>query len=150
MRNQKGITLIALVITIIVLLILAGITIMYTMGENSIFNKASEAKNKTEIAKWQERLEVSKGPVIIEGLGTFDIEKYGPALEIDEHFPKRSNIEFIEVIDENNIKMRVWERGAGETLACGTGACATLVACSLNGLTTRHAYVELLRRRFRD
>ena len=81
---------------------------------------------------------------IVENTNTFDIEKYGPALEIDEHFPKRSNIEFIEVIDENNIKMRVWERGAGETLACGTGACATAVACNINGLTNRKVNIELL------
>ncbi len=57
---------------------------MYTMGENSIFKKAQEAKDKTEVAKWQERLEVSKGPVIIEGLGTFDIEKYKDYIEKQE------------------------------------------------------------------
>ena len=84
MEKQNGITLIALVVTIVVLLILAGITIMYTMGENSIFKKAQEAKDKTEVAKWQERLEVSKGPVIIEGLGTFDIEKYKDYIEKQE------------------------------------------------------------------
>lgn len=81
---------------------------------------------------------------IVENTKEFDIEKYGPVLEIDEHFPKRSNIEFIEIIDENNIKMRVWERGAGETLACGTGACATAVACNINGLTERKVNIELL------
>ena len=81
---------------------------------------------------------------LVENTNEFEIEKYGPVLEIDEHFPKRSNIEFIEVIDENNIKMRVWERGAGETLACGTGACATAVACNINGLTNRKVNIELL------
>lgn len=81
---------------------------------------------------------------IVENTKEFDIEKYGPVLETDEHFPKRSNIEFIEIIDENNIKMRVWERGAGETLACGTGACATAVACNINGLTKRKVNIELL------
>ncbi len=81
---------------------------------------------------------------IVENTKEFDIEKYGPVLETDEHFPKRSNIEFIEIIDENNIKMRVWERGAGETLACGTGACATAVACNINGLTERKVNIELL------
>ena len=84
MKKQSGITLIALVVTIVVLLILAGITVIYTMGDNSIFNKASEAKNKTEIAKWQERLEVAKGPVIIDGLGTFDMEKYKDYIEKQE------------------------------------------------------------------
>lgn len=81
---------------------------------------------------------------VIDNTKEFYIEKYGPVLEIDEHFPKRSNIEFIEIIDENNIKMRVWERGAGETLACGTGACATAVACNINGLTNRKVNIELL------
>lgn len=81
---------------------------------------------------------------IIEDTKRFDIEKYGPILETDEHFPKRSNIEFIEIVDKENVKMRVWERGAGETLACGTGACATAVACNINGLTNRKVNVELL------
>lgn len=81
---------------------------------------------------------------IIEDTKVFDIEKYGPVLETEEHFPKRSNIEFIEVIDKNNVRMRVWERGAGETLACGTGACATAVACNINGLTERKVNIELL------
>lgn len=81
---------------------------------------------------------------IIEDTNKFDIEKYGPILETDEHFPKRSNIEFIEVIDRDNVRMRVWERGAGETLACGTGACATAVACNLNELTERKVNIELL------
>ncbi len=81
---------------------------------------------------------------LVENTKKFDIEKYGPVLEKDEHFPKRSNIEFIEVIDKNNVKMRVWERGSGETLACGTGACATAVACNINGLTDRKVNVELL------
>ncbi len=80
----------------------------------------------------------------VENLDKFDIEKYGKVLEIDKHFPKRCNIEFIEIIDENNIKMRVWERGAGETLACGTGACATAVACNINGITKEEVNVKLL------
>ena len=74
----------------------------------------------------------------------FDIEKYGKLIEHDEHFPKRINVEFIELTDKNNIKMRVWERGAGETLACGTGACASVVACNLNGYTDKNVTVELL------
>lgn len=81
---------------------------------------------------------------IVENVKDFELEKYGKVLEYDEHFPKRSNIEFIELVDKNNIKMRVWERGAGETLACGTGACASAVACSLNEYTDRKVTVELL------
>ena len=81
---------------------------------------------------------------IVNKVEDFDINKYGPILECDNHFPKRANIEFIELVDNNNIKMRVWERGAGETLACGTGACASVVACNLNGYINKKATVELL------
>lgn len=72
------------------------------------------------------------------------IEKFGPIIEVDEHFPNKVNAEFIEILDKHNIKMRVWERGAGETLACGTGACASVVASFLNGYTERKVTVELL------
>lgn len=81
---------------------------------------------------------------IVDDVEGFDINKYGPILECDEHFPRRANIEFIELVDRQNIKMRVWERGAGETLACGTGACASAVACYLNGYTDRNVKVKLL------
>lgn len=74
----------------------------------------------------------------------FEIEKYGPIIEVDGYFPKKTNVEFIEKVDRNNIKMRVWERGSGETLACGTGACASVVASILNGFTDRKVVVELL------
>lgn len=73
-----------------------------------------------------------------------DVEKYGKILEIKKEFPKHSNIEFVELIDKNNIKMRVWERGSGETLACGTGSCASVVACILNNKTERKVNVHLL------
>lgn len=81
---------------------------------------------------------------LIDDIEKFDIKKYGPILENDKIFPNRSNIEFIKVVDKENVKMRVWERGAGETLACGTGACATAVACSINGFTNRKVNIELL------
>ncbi len=80
----------------------------------------------------------------IENTDNFDLEKYGKIAEIDEHFPKKVNAEFIQIIDKNNIKMRVWERGSGETLACGTGACASAVASYLNGLIDRNVNVHLL------
>ena len=70
---------------------------------------------------------------IEENVKEFDVAKYGKIIEVDSIFPKRTNVEFINIIDKNNLKMRVWERGAGETLACGTGACATAVAAVLNG-----------------
>ncbi len=81
---------------------------------------------------------------IVENTKEFDVEKYGKVLEVNSAFPKKANIEFAQIIDKENIKMRVWERGAGETLACGTGACATTVACNLNGLTNRKVNIELL------
>ena len=59
-------------------------------------------------------------------------------------FPRRTNTEFVQIVDRTHVKMRVWERGAGETLACGTGCCATLVACVLCGHTDRHATIEVL------
>lgn len=67
----------------------------------------------------------------------------GPELETADIFPKKSNIEFAKVLNSGHIEMRVWERGAGETLACGTGACATAVAAVLNGLTGRKVDLHL-------
>lgn len=81
--------------------------------------------------------------VPIDNIGALDLETLGPLFENHPLFPKRTNTEFIEIIDRENIRMRVWERGSGETLACGTGACATLVACALNNLTERKAIVHL-------
>lgn len=68
-----------------------------------------------------------------ENIDALDLEKIGPAYENDPLFPERVNTEFVEVIDDHTLKMRVWERGSGETLACGTGACATTVAAVLCG-----------------
>lgn len=81
---------------------------------------------------------------IVKDTSKFDVKKYGEELEVNKVFPRRTNVEFVQIIDRNTIKMRVWERGAGETLACGTGACATAVACNLNGLTDRKVTIELL------
>ncbi len=81
---------------------------------------------------------------INEDVKNYDICKYGKDIEVNKSFPKKTNVEFINVINKNNIKMRVWERGAGETLACGTGACASVVACILNGYTDRIVNVNLL------
>ena len=68
----------------------------------------------------------------------------GPLIEVAPQFPKKTNVEFVRVIDRENIERRVWERGTGETLACGTGACASAVACVLNDLTSRKINVHLL------
>lgn len=81
--------------------------------------------------------------VFLEDLEGLDIEKIGPKFENHERFPKRINTEFVRVIDRGMIEMRVWERGSGETLACGTGACAAAAASILNGLAERRVTVKL-------
>ena len=82
--------------------------------------------------------------VFMNGVKDLDIEKIGPKFEHHSCFPNRTNTEFVEILDRKNVFMRVWERGAGETLACGTGCCATAVACVLNGLTDEEITVKLL------
>ncbi|MCQ2525730.1 MAG: diaminopimelate epimerase [Lachnospiraceae bacterium] len=82
--------------------------------------------------------------IFMNGVAELDIEKIGPDFENHKLFPKRTNTEFVEVTDRANVNMRVWERGTGETLACGTGSCATAVACVLNGLTDEKVKVHLL------
>ncbi len=79
-----------------------------------------------------------------EELKNLDIEKIGPKFENHKRFPKRINTEFVKVLDRNTVEMRVWERGSGETLACGTGACAVAVSSILNGFTDREVTVKLL------
>lgn len=81
---------------------------------------------------------------IVEDTEKFEVEKYGKILEIDPSFPNKTNVEFVQIINRNHINMRVWERGSGETLACGTGACATAVACNLKGLCDRKVCIKLL------
>jgi diaminopimelate epimerase len=68
----------------------------------------------------------------VENVSGLDLEKIGPSFEHHPVFPDRVNTEFVEVIDRHTVKMRVWERGSGETMACGTGACAVAVASILN------------------
>lgn len=82
--------------------------------------------------------------VFIEDVQGLEIEKIGPMFENHERFPKRINTEFARVIDRHTVEMRVWERGSGETLACGTGACAVAVASILNGFTENKVTVKLL------
>ena len=82
--------------------------------------------------------------VFMDGVKEMDLKEIGPAFESLERFPGRTNTEFVQVVDEGHVIMRVWERGSGETLACGTGACAVAVACALNGKTGSQVDVELL------
>lgn len=82
--------------------------------------------------------------VYVKDTAGFPLEKVGPLFENHERFPKRVNTEFIQLLNRKEVNMRVWERGSGETLACGTGACASTVACILNGLTDDEITLHLL------
>ncbi|MBP3475785.1 MAG: diaminopimelate epimerase [Lachnospiraceae bacterium] len=82
--------------------------------------------------------------IFMDDVTNLEIEKIGPFFENHERFPNRTNTEFVKVLDRKTVQMRVWERGTGETLACGTGCCATVVSCILNGLTDDTVTVKLL------
>ena len=82
--------------------------------------------------------------VFVDDTASFPLEYVGPKFEESDIFPNRVNAEFIQIISRNEVNMRVWERGSGETLACGTGACASTVACILNGLTEDEITLHLL------
>lgn len=79
----------------------------------------------------------------VDSVDGLDLEAIGPSFEHHKLFPNRVNTEFVQIISKKEVRMRVWERGSGETLACGTGACATVVACFLNGWTDRNVTIHL-------
>ncbi|MBF0343887.1 MAG: diaminopimelate epimerase [Nitrospirae bacterium] len=81
--------------------------------------------------------------ILTQDVDDFPVTEYGPLIENHKLFPKRTNVEFIEVVNRGEVKVRVWERGAGETLACGTGACAVAVITSIKGLTERSVAIHL-------
>ena len=81
--------------------------------------------------------------VFVEDVAGFPVSEIGPKFELHSAFPRRTNTEFVQVLSPEEVRMRVWERGAGETLACGTGACATAVASALNGKTGRKVTVHV-------
>ena len=81
--------------------------------------------------------------IFVDDVDAFPVEIYGPMIENDELFPNRINVEFVQVLEKDSIRMRVWERGAGETLACGTGASASVVAARLKKLTDKKVTVQL-------
>ncbi|MGN0142250.1 MAG: diaminopimelate epimerase [Roseburia sp.] len=82
--------------------------------------------------------------VFVPDTKSLDLEKLGPHFEHHKIFPRRTNTEFVQLLGRNEINMRVWERGSGETLACGTGTCASVMACILNGYTDHEVLVHLL------
>ena len=118
--------------------------------------QAAEAAGEERLVNWP--IQVNGAPyhmtcvsmgnphciVPVEDPGRLVIEEIGPKFENHPAFPDRVNTEFIRVLDRKTVEMRVWERGSGETLACGTGTCATVVAGVLNGLCDRKAVVHLL------
>lgn len=81
--------------------------------------------------------------LFVDDVDQFPVERIGPAIENHDSFPRRTNVEFVQVLSPTELRMRVWERGAGETLACGTGASASLVAANLTGRAERKAVVHL-------
>lgn len=82
--------------------------------------------------------------IFVENLSNFPVTYYGPLIENHSTFPKKTNVEFIKVLNPAEIEMRVWERGSGETMACGTGASAAAVASNINGLTEKNVVIHLL------
>ena len=81
--------------------------------------------------------------IFVEDIAKIELEKWGPRLEKHPSFPRKTNVEFVQILDDKSVRMRVWERGAGITQACGTGACATAVACVLNRKTKTEIIVHL-------
>jgi diaminopimelate epimerase len=81
--------------------------------------------------------------IYVEDIGSFEVEKYGKALETNALFPERTNVEFVQIVSKDRVIQRTWERGSGETLACGTGACAVCVAGVVGGRTDRVLHNEL-------
>ena len=81
--------------------------------------------------------------IVVDDVAAFDVQRYGPQIETHELFPRKINVEFIQIIDPATIKMRVWERGSGETLACGTGASAVAVAANMKGMADKRVAVKL-------
>jgi len=103
-------------------------------------------KSKVKIQNyefWEVNMGNPHAVIFVEDLSAIDIKEIGPQIENDTHFPNRTNVEFVKVISKDEIEMVVWERGAGETLACGTGACAAVVASSLAGATSRKVLAHL-------
>lgn len=117
--------------------------------------RSSEEQNSKPIIEYPLQIEDKKFKITCVSMGNphcvifaddidnFPVTKYGQAIEKHQLFPKRINVEFVEVISKKELNMRVWERGSGETLACGTGACAALVAANLNGLAGKKATIHL-------
>lgn len=136
---------------------LAGIMVPAVIVENGQFAGVEvdmgkpiiEAQNEKLIVEGQSFVinKISMGNphcvIFVKNIDDVDISKIGPIIENLPQFPNRTNVEFVEILNDKEIRLKVWERGAGETLACGTGACASVVAASSASLTGRRAIVHL-------
>ncbi|MEI7884527.1 MAG: diaminopimelate epimerase [Clostridia bacterium] len=122
--------------------ILSGLAIPTIFTEDKIVSKEIEAEDGTF-----KFTAVSMGNphavVFVEELKDFPLQKYGRVIENHAFFPRKTNVHFVQKNNAKELTMKTWERGAGETLACGTGACATVIAACLNGLTEREVLVHL-------
>jgi len=124
--------------------ILDGLQIPTIFDQPKVINKS--VKFNDEISYYLTAVSMGNPHAVIftSCIDKINLPEIGPVVENALVFPRRTNTEFIEILNENKIKMRVWERGSGETMACGTGACASVVAGVLNGFTSRKTTVELL------
>ncbi|KRE51822.1 diaminopimelate epimerase [Paenibacillus sp. Soil724D2] len=122
--------------------ILNGLQVPTTVDEAKVINYPIEVDGK-EFRFTAVSMGNPHCVIYVEDAVNFDLATWGPKLEVHPMFPRKINVEFATVINRAYTDMRVWERGAGPTLACGTGACATLVSSVLNGLTDREATVSL-------
>ena len=122
--------------------VLNGLQVPTTIDADPVVNYPIEVDGKTFLFT-----AVSMGNphcvIYVDDAASFDLETWGPKLENHPMFPRRINVEFVTINSRSQADMRVWERGAGPTLACGTGACATLVASVLNGVSDRQSTVSL-------
>lgn len=121
---------------------LAGTQVPTTIDAAQVVNHSIVADGET-FALTAVSMGNPHGVIFVPDAATFAIERFGPALETHALFPNRANIEFVTVTDATHAAMRVWERGAGQTFACGTGACATLVAGVITGQLQREAVISL-------
>ncbi|WP_027090958.1 diaminopimelate epimerase [Cohnella thermotolerans] len=122
--------------------ILNGLDVPTTIDANPVVGHKVEVDGR-EFAFTAVSMGNPHAVIYVDDAKSFDLAKWGPKLETHPLFPRKINVEFATVHSRDRVDMRVWERGAGPTLACGTGACATLVSSVLNGLTDRKATISL-------
>ncbi|KHL95482.1 diaminopimelate epimerase [Paenibacillus sp. IHB B 3415] len=122
--------------------VLSGLQIPVAIDAEPVLDQPIEADGK-EFKFTAVSMGNPHAVIYVDDAVSFDLGTWGPKLEVHPLFPRKVNVEFATVVDRGHVDMRVWERGAGPTLACGTGACATLVSSVLNGVTDRSAWISL-------